>query len=470
MKNRDIEQQSVINLLRKYLIKNRVALIQACTGFGKGELIRLITSNSKTTVLVIVPRVNLVRDLAQRTGGSIYCATLGKKEVGKITIATKQSIKNVKADIVIVDEAHNYPEYWLKQIDSKYIVGMTATPFNDSGFIYGENKFWPELVYEFGIEKAIEHKYLCDYKIFGSQYSFDISDIKATSLADFKQKDLDKIVKEQSEKIVKQVEEIVKISQKDERKKIVILCTNIEHAKCVYAEILKYEKAYLIHSKIKNSNDIVEEFKNNSIKYAISVLMLSEGFDCPSIDCVVFLRATKSTRLMIQASGRGLRLHTKKDYCLFLDYGDVFDNCGEPKFPQYNFQGGSSSSGGEGIKTCQSCFYKFSPQPKCPNCGHENVTIQDNTKNLKHTLFDFETEYYKNITISKDNLVLPIRQTKKGSDMLIIKHDGNTIFSFGYKAKKLLSECNISGKVNVYYKFDGKFNNVIRSSVVLSLD
>ena len=71
---------------------------------GKGHLIKLISQTVKGTLLVVAPRVNLVRDLAQRTNGSIYCASLGEKVISKVTIATKQSIKEVSADLVILDE------------------------------------------------------------------------------------------------------------------------------------------------------------------------------------------------------------------------------------------------------------------------------------------------------------------------------------------------------------------------------
>lgn len=108
--------------------------------FGKGHLIKLVAESLKEgfTMLVIVPRVNLVRDLAQRTGGSIYCATLGKKEIGKVTIATKQSIKKVSADIIWADECHSYTDEFLHECkdNCKYLIGTTATDWTANGYIW----------------------------------------------------------------------------------------------------------------------------------------------------------------------------------------------------------------------------------------------------------------------------------------------------------------------------------------------
>jgi superfamily II DNA or RNA helicase len=89
-------------------------------------------------VLVIVPRVNLVRDLSQRTGGSIYCATLGEKTIGKVTVATKQSLGEIEAEILILDEVHQYTEEFLETLKFKFIIGFTATPFRNDGWIYNE--------------------------------------------------------------------------------------------------------------------------------------------------------------------------------------------------------------------------------------------------------------------------------------------------------------------------------------------
>jgi len=89
-------------------------------------------------VLVIVPRVNLVRDLAQRTGGSIYCASLGEKTVSKITVATKQSLKEIDAELLILDEVHSYPQEFIESLKFKFIIGFTATPWRNDGYIYNE--------------------------------------------------------------------------------------------------------------------------------------------------------------------------------------------------------------------------------------------------------------------------------------------------------------------------------------------
>ncbi len=94
----------------------------------------------KGSLLVIVPRVNLVADISERIGPetSVYCASLKRKEIGKITVATIQSIgkKSVTFDCVIFDEVHNYKDEVLDSFDCRFKIGLTATPFTSSGWIY----------------------------------------------------------------------------------------------------------------------------------------------------------------------------------------------------------------------------------------------------------------------------------------------------------------------------------------------
>jgi superfamily II DNA or RNA helicase len=142
MNLRDLEQNKALQAIKNELMEHGKALCVCCTGYGKGHLIKLMSKTAKE-LLVIVPKVTLVEDIAQRIESagvevSIYCASLGKKERGKVTVATKQSIEkgDISSSFIILDEAHRYNEGFLAKLDAKYILGLTATPFDANGFIY----------------------------------------------------------------------------------------------------------------------------------------------------------------------------------------------------------------------------------------------------------------------------------------------------------------------------------------------
>ena len=104
-----------------------------------------------------------------------------------------------------------------------------------------------------------------------------------------------------------------------------------------------------------------------------SVATLCEGFNEPSISAVILARPTKSLSLLIQMSGRGLRLAPGKKDCLLLDLCENYQRLGfvtkKHKIslcPQFKF--GTPST----TKECPSCHaYVYSFARICPECGYE---------------------------------------------------------------------------------------------------
>ena len=56
-----------------------------------------------------------------------------------------------------------------------------------------------------------------------------------------------------------------------------------------------------------------------TVQVVVNCNILTEGFDKPSVDCIVVARPTRSQSLYIQMIGRGTRPHPRKSDCLILD-------------------------------------------------------------------------------------------------------------------------------------------------------
>lgn len=72
-----------------------------------------------------------------------------------------------------------------------------------------------------------------------------------------------------------------------------------------------------------NSEDraqILTDFDAGKYNVLCNSMLLTEGWDCPSVDCVVVLRPTKVRSLYCQMVGRGTRLAEGKDHLLLLDF------------------------------------------------------------------------------------------------------------------------------------------------------
>jgi len=68
--------------------------------------------------------------------------------------------------------------------------------------------------------------------------------------------------------------------------------------------------------------ETLKGFSEGKYKVLTNCQILTEGFDEPSIDCIVLARPTKSGTLFAQMVGRGTRKFPLKKDCLVLDFTD----------------------------------------------------------------------------------------------------------------------------------------------------
>lgn len=314
-------------------------------------------------------------------------------------------------------------------------------------------KFWNKPCYQFSIEQAISAGYLCDYNIFSSENKFDTSIVKKKK-REYTEKEILSIVK--NGKAHNQVKEIIELTKK--RKRIAILCANIAHAEKIKALVDETEPCAIIHSKLKDGRGDLAKWKKSDVRFSVSVAMLSEGFDFPEIDCVVLLRPMRSVRLMIQSSGRGLRLFEGKRNCLLLDFGDVFITCGTPKNPIYEFEKKTATeSDGVIIRECQFCkFIWDTKDPTCPSCGQLQKII-DVEKSLNESLFDNNV-----FTITLDSRDF-VSAEYTGNRNCVYEYQGEKYYFYGGHYFKAIKK---KPMMVTYRKKKGGFPRILKISVL----
>ena len=81
-------------------------------------------------------------------------------------------------------------------------------------------------------------------------------------------------------------------------------------------------RAAEVNGDSKDRAQILEDFDNDKYNVLCNSMLLTEGWDCPSVNCIVVLRPTKVRSLYCQMVGRGTRLspETGKDHLLLLDF------------------------------------------------------------------------------------------------------------------------------------------------------
>lgn len=219
-------------------------------------------------------------------------------------------------DTIIIDEAHHclsdgYQKV-LSHFDHAEVLGVTATP--DRGDMRDMGEYFQSLAYEYTLPKAIKSGYLSPIKALTIPLQLDISGV-GTQAGDFKTGDLATALDPYLYQIADQMTEHC-----IHRKTVVFLPLVKTSQK--FRDILNEKgfKAAEVNGDSKDRAEILEAYEHGDYNVLCNSMLLTEGWDCPSVDCIVVLRPTKVRSLYSQMVGRGTRLSPGKEHLLLLDF------------------------------------------------------------------------------------------------------------------------------------------------------
>lgn len=307
------------------------------TGTGKTIVFAKITEDmvrNGDRVLILAHRGELLDQAADKIKKStgLGCA-LEKAESScmgswfRITVGSVQSLMRESRlsgfpedyfDTIIVDEAHHcisdsYQRV-LQHFSGAKVLGVTATP--DRGDMRNLGTYFESLAYEYTLPKAIKEGYLCPIKALTIPIKLDISGVAMQS-GDFKAGDIATALDPYLNGIA---DEMLKYCVG--RKTVVFLPLIATSKK--FTEILNAKgfRAAEVNGNSSDREEILRDFNNDKYNVLCNSMLLTEGWDCPSLDCVIVLRPTKIRSLYCQMVGRGTRLspETGKDHLLLLDF------------------------------------------------------------------------------------------------------------------------------------------------------
>lgn len=377
---------------------------------------------AKGNILVAVPRVSLIGQTAEKLRWvvddvGIHCASLNRKDLkNQFIVSTLQSARNINAKFktIIIDEAHLMKKsvsHLIKSIEHEYVVGLTGTPMINGQKIYGDDEYWNEPCATVTIKELTKLGYLTPLRIgcATEESKVDLTGV-ATQRGDYV---VSQLFEKYEPMIAAQVNETLEKTK--DRKAVLIMCINIQHAEIVYSLLPENESA-LIHSKLKDVQHKIDQFRSGLFKYLVSVAQISVGFDAPIADTLALMRATRSTSLFVQVCGRILRMHDDKKDALLLDFGRVVENLGSPyditpegdktKDPLELVCITCNTYNRRSCIKCTECGHHFSVMcdichnvrlkgTPCPNeCNKRNVTLANSLKNLTNTAFKRQNKIY----------------------------------------------------------------------------
>lgn len=219
-------------------------------------------------------------------------------------------------DTIICDEAHHsISPTWqtvLNHFDDAHVLGVTATP--DRGDKKNLGSYYDTVAYEIGLFDLIEQGYLCPIRCKSLPLEIDLGGVKQ-SAGDYDAKGLSSALDPFLGAIAKAIKE-----HAGYRKILVFLpliATSEKFATVLNAHGLK---AGHVSGESPDRKEILAAFERDQFQVLCNAMLLTEGYDCPSVDCVVNLRPTRSRPLYSQIVGRGTRISDFKDDLLLLDF------------------------------------------------------------------------------------------------------------------------------------------------------
>lgn len=219
-------------------------------------------------------------------------------------------------DTIVIDEAHHaisdgYQRV-LEHFGEANVLGVTATP--DRGDMRNLGSYFDSLAYEYPLVDAIKSGYLSKITAITIPLELDLSTVSQQA-GDFKASEIGTALDPYLDQIA---DEMVK--QCKDRKTVVFLPLVKTSQK--FRDILNAKgfKAAEVNGESKDRAEILEDFDKDKYNVLCNSMLLTEGWDCPTVDCVVVLRPTKVRALYSQMVGRGTRLAPGKENLLLLDF------------------------------------------------------------------------------------------------------------------------------------------------------
>lgn len=75
-----------------------------------------------------------------------------------------------------------------------------------------------------------------------------------------------------------------------------------------------------------NRTEVLQDFDNGKYNVLCNSMLLTEGWDCPSVDCVVVLRPTKVRALYSQMVDEVQDfVKERRNYCFWISFGILKD-------------------------------------------------------------------------------------------------------------------------------------------------
>ena len=358
---RPYQHEIVAQTLQFFRNGGTSGLISLPTGTGKTIIFCAIANRLNVPTLVLAHRDELIHQTVDKIRNIDPDADIGivKAEANDVdaqitvasiqTIARENRLLELRDDIelIVTDECHHaaadsykrvyhrfgvYPEspddIPLAPLPStgKRHLGVTATPMRNDD--RGLAQIYSEVIYAGVYANFVDDGWLCDLRFEGVPCRLNLKGVETTRLSeygtDYKTDSLAEAVNK--DEITQDIFSAYKQLASD-RKRTLAFCVNRQHAKslCEYFSAQSVKCGYIdFKTPAQERSATLSSFEAGEINVLFNCMIFTEGFDCPSIDCILLARPTQSPSLLTQIIGRGTRPAPGKEDCLILDVAHAY--------------------------------------------------------------------------------------------------------------------------------------------------
>lgn len=334
MQLRPYQQQARDAILREWDSGRQKTLLVLPTGTGKTIVFCSVSEEIVRRggrVLILAHRAELLdqaADKMQRATG-LACAiekaeltSLGEWE--RITVGSVQTLMRPDRlarfgpdhyQTIIVDEAHHALADTYQRVLSHFseakVLGVTATP--DRGDKQSLGQFFESLAFEYTLPQAVRDGFLCKIAAQTIPLSIDLAGVK--------QQNGDYQLAGVATALDPYLEQIADEFRNHQDRKIVAFLPLIATSK-KFCHMLRQRgiDAVEVNGESQDRETILRQFDAAGPSVLCNAMLLTEGWDCPSVDCICVLRPTRIRSLYCQMVGRGTRINPGKENLLLLDF------------------------------------------------------------------------------------------------------------------------------------------------------
>ena len=332
MELRAYQLEALRAVLREWRTVKRTLLVLP-TGTGKtivfSHLAKRLTDAGKR-VLILAHREELIDqaiDKLYRATGIFASKEMAKYQANRgagVVVGSVQTLAGARLeswpadhfDVIIVDEAHHTVAETYMAIIERFstarVLGVTATP--DRGDEVGLKKAYDSIAYQYRLGKAIKEGYLSKVKALTIPLEIEMKTVKIQA-GDFSAREAGAVLDPYLEQIADAMDIYCR-----QRKTVVFLPLIATSQRLAAMLAARGARVAEINGKSPDRREILQDFSAGKYHVLCNSMLLTEGWDEPSVDCIVCLRPTKIRALYAQIVGRGMRLHPGKSDLLLLDF------------------------------------------------------------------------------------------------------------------------------------------------------